>query len=189
MTKALLITGPGKRIPVTVKETDTGTLVISQGHRILFGLKPMDEVAGELAEKAVTETTSVPAGRLNPRSPNWEWLTPAKVIEYFKSSPILRAHAPLVESILGPHVYEGQAALSQLDLDLEAVRPYLDNIIQDGSFVYGYQSRIAEALNIPNQGSYRRRIKNVATALARQLDSTSTTGPGDLEDGAKQRAA
>lgn len=71
---------------------------------------------------------------------------------------------------------------SQLERDLEAVTPYLDNIIRDGRFVYGYQSRIAEALNIPNEGSFRRRIKNVAAILAGQSYSTSTTAPTDPVD-------
>lgn len=85
--------------------------------------------------------------------------------------------------------------VDQLERDLAAVQPYLDNIIKDGRFVYGYQSRIAEALAIPNEGSYRRRIKNVAAALARQLpapqeDSTSTTAKAVPDEGqAKQRAA
>jgi hypothetical protein len=85
---------------------------------------------------------------------------------------------------------------NQLELDLAAVEPFMDSIIQDGRFVYGYQSRIAEALRVPNEGSYRRRIKNVAAVLARRLgparparDSISTTAPVKPADHADQRAA
>lgn len=64
---------------------------------------------------------------------------------------------------------------AQLQLDLATVRPHLRKIIQQGQFVYGYQSRIAEALGIPNAGGSRRRIKNVADALAEQYEISTTT--------------
>lgn len=86
---------------------------------------------------------------------------------------------------------QGEAGQDELERDLAAVSPFLNNIIKGARFVYGYQSRIAEALNVPNQGSYRRRIKNVATAIALQLrDSTSTTTPANPKKGdAEQKAA
>jgi hypothetical protein len=71
----------------------------------------------------------------------------------------------------------------QLKLDLARVRPHLGRIIHrlEGQyqFVYGYQSRIAEALGVPNEGGHRRRIKNVADALAREfgISTTTTTRP------------
>jgi len=68
-----------------------------------------------------------------------------------------------------------QAGPSQLWLDLDAIRPHLSLIVQDGQFVYGYQSRIAEALGVPNQGNYRRRIQNVVSALQRTLIRNSNT--------------
>lgn len=93
-------------------------------------------------------------------------------------------HVPSLQEL------QAEGGPSQLERDLAAVAPYLDNIIQDGRFVYGYQSRIAEALNVPNEGSYRRRIKNVAAILAKQPDPTSTTSKTNPEeDGAEQRAA
>lgn len=64
---------------------------------------------------------------------------------------------------------------TQLQRDLDLVQPHLSKIIQGQSFVYGYQSRIAEALQIPNEGGYRRRIKNVASALLHRYSITTTT--------------
>src|SRR3990172_5610632 len=58
-----------------------------------------------------------------------------------------------------------QAGPSQLWLPPAIVLPHLPKIIQNGQFTYGHQSRIAEALGVPNQGSYRTRIQNVASAL------------------------
>ncbi len=66
---------------------------------------------------------------------------------------------------------------ARLWLDLDMVRPHLPKIIRQGQFTYGHQSRIAEALGVPNQGSYRTRIQNVVSALQRTLirPKTSTT--------------
>jgi hypothetical protein len=91
-----------------------------------------------------------------------------------------------------------QASPSQLWQDLNAIRPHLSRIVQNGQFIYGHQSRIAEALGVPNQGSYRRRIQNVARALERTLirdstqNSTSSTGsiaPSPAQSAQKIKAA
>lgn len=72
------------------------------------------------------------------------------------------------------------AGPSQLWLDLDAIRPHLSKIVQRGQFTYGHQSRIAEALGVPNSGSYRRRIQNVVSALQRTVvKPSSSTAPAD----------
>lgn len=89
-------------------------------------------------------------------------------------------------------------APSQLWQDLDAIRPHLSKIIQNGQFTYGHQSRIAEALGVPNQGSYRSRIQNVVSALQRTLirnstqnstSSTASTNPSPGQPARKRRAA
>lgn len=64
---------------------------------------------------------------------------------------------------------------ARLWLDLDMVRPHLSEIVQHGEFTYGHQSRIAEALGVPNQGNYRRRIQNVVSALERTLIRNSNS--------------
>lgn len=169
--QAVLILGPGRRIPVVVTETDVGTLVVRRGNKVLFGLKPVTtgKAAEEPARPPAASTRALSrAARLNPRTSTWDWLTPAAVIEYFRQSSELKTLYDDVRDILGedPVTFSTE---EQLDLDLETARPHLDRIIQDGQLVYGHQTRIAEALGIPNQGSYRRRIQNVVRALAEEF--------------------
>lgn len=188
--KAILITS-GQRLNVTVTETAQGTLVIREGSRILFGLKPAKEATGNITSQAAPPTTQMTSpARLNPRAPSWEWLTPEVVIEYFRHSSVLSYLADDVTARLKDEAAAdvGRAA-DQLSADLVAIEPYLDNIIRDDRFVYGYQSRIAEALRVPNEGGYRRRIKNVAAVLARRLDSTSTNTQTGREFDKKRRTA
>lgn len=93
-------------------------------------------------------------------------------------------------------VLSPQIAPSQLWQDLDAIRPHLAKIIQAGQFVYGHQSRIAEALGVPNVGNYRRRILNVAGALERTLiRNSNNSNQGEsprtekIAENARRRAA
>jgi hypothetical protein len=71
--------------------------------------------------------------------------------------------------------------VTQLQRDLELVQHHLSKIIDaNNKFIYGYQSRIAEVLKIPNQGGYRRRIKNVASALAHQYEISTSSNASIL---------
>lgn len=58
----------------------------------------------------------------------------------------------------------------QLKQDLAAVKPHLDRIIQNGEFVRGHQSRIAECLGVVNGGvTNRRRIKKIEKVLVKKF--------------------
>jgi len=116
------------------------------------------------------------------------------LIEVIMSDPAITRYLKIKNEDTTPPA----AGPSQLWQDLDAVRPHLSKIVQAGQFVYGYQSRIAEALGIPNQGSYRRRIQNVARALERTLIKTSTQNstsstdsiaPSQVQNSPNRRAA
>lgn len=101
---------------------------------------------------------------------------------------------PAISRYVKEQAQPAQVKPSQLWQDLDVIRPHLPKIVHNGQFVYGHQSRIAEALGIPNQGSYRRRIQNVVSALQRTVikNSTSTTAAPELAPGQpveKRRAA
>lgn len=92
------------------------------------------------------------------------------LVEVIRSDPIINRYLKNKIEDTPP----AQGTPSQLWQDLDAVRSHLPKIVQNGQFTYGHQSRIAEALGVPNQGSYRRRIQNVARAIERTLIKTST---------------
>jgi hypothetical protein len=82
---------------------------------------------------------------------------------------------------------------SQLRRDLEMIRPRLGEVIQNGQFVKGHQSRIAEILHITNSGvTNRERIKGVERILLKKLVSSSSSStaekPADVDPGAIRAA-
>lgn len=92
-----------------------------------------------------------PAPRVAPAAPNWDWLTPEMVIKYVEQSPVLHIYADDVRAALKPLVGMTQAASveSQLELDLEAVRPHLSRITLNGKV---NKSEIARVLGIRPSG-------------------------------------
>jgi len=92
------------------------------------------------------------APRVAPGAPNWDWLTPQMVIEYFQKSPVLHYITDDVKAALGPLIGMATAETitpSQIDLDLETVRPHLDRIITNGKV---NKSEIARVLGIKPSG-------------------------------------
>lgn len=112
--------------------------------------------------------------RQNPTKPNWDWLTPEMVIKYVEQSPVLHIYADDVRTALKPlmastgHFVGTQTAhnpitRSQLELDLETVRPHLDRIKRGGKV---NKSEIARVLLIPTGGSSWGRVKAVADVIS-----------------------
>lgn len=142
--------------------------------------------------------------RVAPAAPNWDWLTPAMVIKYVEESPVLHIYADDVRAALKPlmaspartpglrtgHFVGIQTATapiarSQLEIDLEAIRPHLDRIKPNGKV---NKSEIARVLSIPAGGSSWGRVKAVADIIV----SSSTTAPAPrpaIQDENKRSAA
>lgn len=69
-----------------------------------------------------------------------------------------------------------QRAPSQLQRDLETIRPHLSTLIQNGQLVRGIQTRIAEILGITNAGAtHRQRILKIVRVLETHLKKNSST--------------
>lgn len=102
--------------------------------------------------------------------------TPAEVAAYFRASPDLAMMADDVEEALA-----GQIGLDQVSRDLAAVLAVCDAadlVDEGGKAIRGAQSRIAEALDIPNAGSHNRpRIRAILECLQARSNSTTTTKP------------
>lgn len=119
---------------------------------------------------------------------SWDWLTPEMVIKYFEQSPALRSCVEDVRAVLKPlmastghYVGTTQAATptapSQLELDLEAVRPHLGRIISNGKV---NKSEIGRILKIKPSGpiAWAR-----LTEIAEIISSSSFAGaprPGEI---------
>lgn len=206
MKQALLVHG-SKQTSVTVEETDGGGLIVWLENKPLFILKPIEEEnrvwrnSPEIKQEWTFSDDDLPdniepqdrslitMSDLRPSTPenaayNWRlivhrfpWLF-AKDFEY--------KHAvKLAEQIATEQDTTGKAPAkikSQLQLDLETIKPHLDEIIQDGQFVYGHQSSIARILGGKNDGGFRRnRVLPVEAALTKLISSatsTTSTSPG-----------
>lgn len=121
-------------------------------------------------------------------APNWDWLTPEMVIKYFEQSPILAVIADDVRAILKKSWGTGDTAIapavpSQLELDLETIRPHLEKITAGGKI---NKSEIARVLGIKASGpSAWRRV----TAIAQSISSSSEEELRSAEMGQKRRSA
>lgn len=98
-------------------------------------------------------------------------MTPHEVIQYFYQSPVLASMAEDVDKVLSQLV----APVAPMS-DLEIVQSQLDinDLFYNGSPIRGAQSRIADALGVPNAGSYRSRIVKVLSTLAKRNSTTAT---------------
>lgn len=129
------------------------------------------------------------APRLAPAAPNWDWLTPQMVIEYFAKSNVLRAIADDVRQVLKDQILESE--LTQLDRDLADVRA----ANHPGLFKKNgkpNQTVIADILRLPNGGSSNyKRIQEVSTILEEERRnspiSTAEKEPGYGEKSGKAR--
>ena len=122
-----------------------------------------------LADRIVSQPHPHPTERWQSKrdlEPIVQDLTPQQVIAYFQQSPVLRSMAADVEAVL-----------SGLETDLELVQQKIEPstlFTEDGSIIRGAQSRIAEALGIPNAGqTNRKRIKAILADLALSRNSTT----------------
>jgi len=137
---------------------------------MLDGIEPAPMVsAGFGAERdPVTKLASRP---MTPAEDPVTNVTPADVVTYFRQSPDLAILADDVETALA-----GDLARDQVSQDVAAVLANCDlaDLTDAGGAIRGAQSRIAEALGIPNAGSYRRRIAAVIAQLVARSNSTTT---------------
>jgi hypothetical protein len=129
------------------------------------------------------------APRIAPGAPNWDWLTPEMVIEYFNQSNVLRAMADDVRQVLKYQILESE--LPQLARDLADVRAadHPDLFKKNGK---PNQTVIADILRIPNGGSSNyKRIQEVSTSLEKERRnspiSTAIKEPGYGGESGKAR--
>lgn len=210
MKKALLIHG-AKQTPVTVEETSDGGLVVHLNGKRWFSLEPVEATeelplppkpqqqewifkSGEdLPENIVPQDEpEITMSDLRPSTPenaeyNWRlivrrfpWLF-AKDYEYKNA-------VKYAEELANQKTVDNQPvkARGQLYQDLETIKPYLSEIIQDGRFVYGHQSVIARLLGGENHGGFRRnRILPVEAALLRSKLLTSATSANSTGENGK----
>lgn len=128
-----------------------------------------------------------PAPRVAPAAPNWDWLTPEMVIKYVEQSPVLHIYAEDVRAALKPLVGMTQTASveSQLELDLEAVRPHLARITLNGKV---NKSEIARLLGIrPSGPGNWARLTEIADFIS--SSSFSPTPRPAISDEKKRSAA
>lgn len=125
------------------------------------------------ANRSVSPQPAVPAPigpRLNPNATSWEWLTPEMVISYFEQSPVVSGMVDDVRAALksqigltAPATEPGEPVKSQLETDLEAIAPHLEQIMRNGK---ANKSEIARRLNIAASGhSNWSRLIAIAAAL------------------------
>ena len=105
-----------------------------------------------------------PQTRPHPQASTWDWLTPRFVVDYLynSSDPGLRELAPMVEA------HFGTAPPDPIKQDVKTVLKQLDphQLFElDGQPIWGAQKQIADALNISNGGSHRKRILPVLNTL------------------------
>ncbi len=202
MKQALLVHG-SKQTPVMVEQTENGGLVIwIPNHSPLF-VRPMEEAdypqsqpewifkdGEDLPENIEPQDhPQITRSDLRPSTPeneayNWKliarrfpWLF-AKSFGYKQAEKYAEQEA--ARQMIS-HDTPTQAK-SQLQLDLETIKPYLGEIIRDGRFVYGHQSTIARLLGGTNDGGFRRnRVLPVEAALSKSRLITSATSTQQVE--------
>jgi len=159
---------------------DAGELIFRIAGDAAELAQKLHQIAELLTPRSVAEVQT----RARPAANNWDWLTPQAVIEYFEQSPDLAAIAPDVRAVLGRLALPGETPANeqptQLEQDLAAVRSIDDLALFDkaGQPVHGAQTRIGEALGIPNAGGYRERI----LAVLEKLQKSNTSNPAEERD-------
>jgi hypothetical protein len=115
---------------------------------------------------------------------DWKWLTPEMVIRYFELSPILKSMAADVREVLKP-LSSLVTVTTQLELDLETVKPHLKQIMPNGKV---NKSEIARVLNISPGGAKNwPRVNAVAEVIS--SSSSLTARAGTVEENAMRDAA
>lgn len=165
MKRALLLHGQ-KRTPVTVEETNDGGLIVQLNGKDLFRLQPVAEAMGR-----------------NITVRDLDGLPPYKrlelLIERFSNSK--EDMSDLVMDLMDDYKrltgrrYEAVAqSESQLQQDLIILKRHMARIIVDGELTRGWQSRIAEYLDLPNTGgAFRKRILAAGHSLREFYFSTA----------------
>lgn len=201
--KAIMYHG-SKQTPVTVEEVADGGLIVWSENSPLFILRPVEDEkrlypnSPQIKQEWVfNEGDDLPANiepqeysqitmgdlRTGPENSAYNWRLivrrfPWLFAKDFEYKDAVKFAAEVAGQSAGPSLAKSK---SQLDLDLEAIRPYLNEIIQDGQFVYGHQSVIARVLGGKNDGGFRRnRILPVETALAKFISSATSTSAAAL---------
>lgn len=156
--------------------------LLAQARAIVAGHNPLSEVDDWQAESQGSRVAGLQSRRvaglqpgsprLNPGATDWAWLTPEMVIAYVEQSPVLQGVAGDVRAALGKAWPAGEVPAprvpSQLELDLETIRPHLARITAGGKI---NKSAIARVLGLSAGGaSAWRRV----TAIAEYLSSSSS---------------
>lgn len=188
MKRALLLHG-SKQTPVTVEETSDGGLIVHLLGKVLFRLEPVAEAVSWF-EPARALTVAERRWQLKQFILSKEYLRQPKakkqalLIEYFSMSDAVSDEDMdnLVQDLKADYKetagqrYEAtEQSEGQLEQDLRILKRHAEKIINDaGELVRGWQSRIAEYLNLPGTGgSHHRRIRDLGDALREFYSSTT----------------
>lgn len=108
-------------------------------------------------------------------------ITPTQLRELYANSPTLRPHLADVESFIKGYFFvDDETAPAQNDVQTVLAQMEPAALFKrDGTPRRGAQTRIAEALDIPNAGSYRERIFQTLEQIRGQF--YSTTAPQTVE--------
>lgn len=201
MKRALLIDGQ-RQTPVTVEETtDGGWVIWIPNHSPLF-LRPMEVEGSNFANRPHPQQEwvfndgedlpeniepqdhpQITLSDLRPSTPenssyNWRLIVRRFPWLFAKSFEFKQAEK-YAEQVAAKQFTSNDApakAPSQLQLDMKTIKPHLSEIIQNGQFIYGHQSTIANLLGGKNDGAFRRnRILPVEAELKRLISSTTST--------------
>lgn len=133
---------------------------------------------------AQVEEIKQDAQRLKAHAPNWDWLTPQMVIEFFSLSSVLRTHLPDVIEVLEKTEYLTES--NQLNQDVETLRPYAAELLtEDGEIQRGYTRKAAALLfgdESANGGTYLKRIKEAMRILKTTFTTTTKKKANDSDD-------
>lgn len=165
MKRALLLHG-AKQTPVTVEETSDGGLIVHLNGKDLFRLEPV----------AVPMGRDITAQSLDDQPP---YKRLELLIERFSNSK--EDMSDLVMDLMDDYKrltgrrYEAVAqSESQLQQDLIILKPHMAKLIAGGELARGWQSRVAEYLDLPNTGgAFRKRILAAGHTLREFYFSTA----------------
>ena len=149
--------------------------LILDGQPLALALSAQAEAWHQLFEPADPPPLAGGGRFLNPTAKNWDWLTPAGVVEYFKRAPNLRTFVADVRQALADSLAGPAEAPAQLEQDLAALRPHLAAILRDDGSLN--KSAAARCLGIsPGGSSNWQRLSDLAEALeSRALPDPSSS--------------
>lgn len=179
MKRALLLHG-SKQTAVTVEETANGGLIVRLDNQELFSLQPVAMPASR--DIVMGDLESLPAYR------QYQLL-----IDRFSNSR--EDMSDLVMDLMDDYRrltgqrYEGAVqSNNQLQQDLKTLKPHLARLIANGELARGWQSRIAEILDLPNSGgSFRKRILADGHALREFYFSTAEKNAASVVENQNRR--